>query len=127
MLIAELDVNAAMNAPVSQEDAAVALIKRMKHAFEVPELLHDPGLVSVMRTLNKYTTGNTTCYTSKLCNTTHCCVQRSIYTHVPFIPVVYTCPRRVQSYTIRRFYLSARLCTKTDFFNPVITSQNTLL
>eukprot|EP00965_Chrysotila_dentata_P184642 6095115-Pleurochrysis_carterae.AAC.2 len=50
MLVAELDVNAAMNAPVSQEDMAVALIKRMKHAFEVPQLLHDPGLTSAMRT-----------------------------------------------------------------------------
>eukprot|EP00965_Chrysotila_dentata_P178936 5909006-Pleurochrysis_carterae.AAC.1 len=50
MLIAELDVNAAMNAPVFQEDTAVALIKRMKHAFEVPQLLHDPELVSAMRT-----------------------------------------------------------------------------
>eukprot|EP00965_Chrysotila_dentata_P040558 1345254-Pleurochrysis_carterae.AAC.1 len=36
MLIAELNVNAAMNAPVSQEDTVVALIKRMKYAFEVP-------------------------------------------------------------------------------------------
>eukprot|EP00965_Chrysotila_dentata_P003333 108775-Pleurochrysis_carterae.AAC.1 len=36
MLIAELDANAAMNAHASQEDTAVALIKRMKHAFEVP-------------------------------------------------------------------------------------------
>eukprot|EP00965_Chrysotila_dentata_P018954 631900-Pleurochrysis_carterae.AAC.2 len=48
MLIAELDVNAAMNAPASQEDTAVALIKRMKRAFEVPRLLHDPGLASAM-------------------------------------------------------------------------------
>eukprot|EP00965_Chrysotila_dentata_P061898 2050884-Pleurochrysis_carterae.AAC.1 len=46
MLIAELDVNATMKAPVSQEDTAVALIKRMKHAFEVPRFLHDPGLAS---------------------------------------------------------------------------------
>eukprot|EP00965_Chrysotila_dentata_P144155 4761669-Pleurochrysis_carterae.AAC.1 len=51
MLIAELDVHVAMNAPVSQEDTAVALIKRMKHAFEVPRLLHDPGLASAMRTV----------------------------------------------------------------------------
>eukprot|EP00965_Chrysotila_dentata_P131352 4342899-Pleurochrysis_carterae.AAC.1 len=50
MLIAKLDVNAAMNAPDSQEDTTVALIKRMKHAFEVPRLLHDPGLASAMRT-----------------------------------------------------------------------------
>eukprot|EP00965_Chrysotila_dentata_P259420 6213559-Pleurochrysis_carterae.AAC.2 len=50
MLIAELDVNAAMNAPVSHEDTAVPLIKRMKHAFEVPRLLYDPGLASAMRT-----------------------------------------------------------------------------
>eukprot|EP00965_Chrysotila_dentata_P060459 2003873-Pleurochrysis_carterae.AAC.3 len=42
VLIAELDVDAAMNAPVSQEDTAVALIKRMKHAYEVPQRLHDP-------------------------------------------------------------------------------------
>eukprot|EP00959_Pyramimonas_sp_CCMP1952_P046988 981039-Pyramimonas_sp.AAC.1 len=34
MLIAELDVNAAMNATPSQVDTPVALIKRMKHAFE---------------------------------------------------------------------------------------------
>eukprot|EP00965_Chrysotila_dentata_P237742 6202094-Pleurochrysis_carterae.AAC.1 len=51
LLIAELDVNAAMNAPVSQEDTAVALIKRIKHAFEVPRLLHDPELASAMRTV----------------------------------------------------------------------------
>eukprot|EP00965_Chrysotila_dentata_P029604 984297-Pleurochrysis_carterae.AAC.1 len=50
MLIAELGVNVAMNAPVSQEDTAVALIKQMEHAFEVPRLLHDPGLASAMRT-----------------------------------------------------------------------------
>eukprot|EP00965_Chrysotila_dentata_P002177 71625-Pleurochrysis_carterae.AAC.1 len=50
MLIAELDVNAVMYAPVSQEDTAVALIKWMKHAFEVPQLLHDPGVASAMRT-----------------------------------------------------------------------------
>eukprot|EP00965_Chrysotila_dentata_P076230 2517568-Pleurochrysis_carterae.AAC.1 len=50
MLIAEIGVNAAMNAPVSQEDTAVALIKRMKHAFKVPRLQHDPGLPSAMRT-----------------------------------------------------------------------------
>eukprot|EP00965_Chrysotila_dentata_P132019 4364185-Pleurochrysis_carterae.AAC.1 len=49
MLIAELDVNAAMNAPVTQEDMAVALIKRMKHAFEVPQFLHDPGSASAMQ------------------------------------------------------------------------------
>eukprot|EP00965_Chrysotila_dentata_P105559 3486273-Pleurochrysis_carterae.AAC.1 len=40
-----------MSAPVTQEDTAVALIKRVKHAFEVPQLLHDPGLAeSAMRT-----------------------------------------------------------------------------
>eukprot|EP00965_Chrysotila_dentata_P166298 5490280-Pleurochrysis_carterae.AAC.1 len=51
MPIAELDVNSAMNATPSQEDTAVALIKRMKHAFEVPQVLHDPGfLASTMRT-----------------------------------------------------------------------------
>eukprot|EP00965_Chrysotila_dentata_P172001 5676164-Pleurochrysis_carterae.AAC.1 len=50
MLIAELDINTAMNALVTHEDTAVALIKRMKHAFEVPQLLHDPGLASAMRT-----------------------------------------------------------------------------
>eukprot|EP00965_Chrysotila_dentata_P088375 2918874-Pleurochrysis_carterae.AAC.3 len=49
MLIAELDVNAAMNATPSQVDTAIALIKRMKHAFEVPQLLHDPELVLAMR------------------------------------------------------------------------------
>eukprot|EP00965_Chrysotila_dentata_P153750 5082609-Pleurochrysis_carterae.AAC.1 len=50
MLIAELDVNAAMNATPSQVDTPVALIKRMKQAFEVPQLLHDPGLTSAMPT-----------------------------------------------------------------------------
>eukprot|EP00965_Chrysotila_dentata_P087450 2887045-Pleurochrysis_carterae.AAC.1 len=50
MLIAELDVNAAMNATPSQVDTPIALIKRMKHAFKVPQLLHDPGLTSAMRT-----------------------------------------------------------------------------
>eukprot|EP00965_Chrysotila_dentata_P080898 2670371-Pleurochrysis_carterae.AAC.1 len=56
MLIAELDVNAAMNAPLFHENTAVAPIQRMKHAFEVPQLLHDPGLASAMRTtpLNFY-------------------------------------------------------------------------
>eukprot|EP00965_Chrysotila_dentata_P081337 2686085-Pleurochrysis_carterae.AAC.1 len=49
-LIAELDVKAAINSPVTQEDKAVALIKRMKHAFEVPQLLHDSGLASAMHT-----------------------------------------------------------------------------
>eukprot|EP00965_Chrysotila_dentata_P127944 4230748-Pleurochrysis_carterae.AAC.1 len=49
MLIAELDVNAAMNAMPSQVDTLIALIKRMKHAFEVPQLLHDPGLTAAMR------------------------------------------------------------------------------
>eukprot|EP00965_Chrysotila_dentata_P030697 1022198-Pleurochrysis_carterae.AAC.1 len=49
MLIAELDVNAAMNATFSQVDTPIALIKR-KNAFEVPQLLHDPGLTSAMRT-----------------------------------------------------------------------------
>eukprot|EP00965_Chrysotila_dentata_P178770 5903362-Pleurochrysis_carterae.AAC.3 len=39
MLIAELDVNAAMNATPFQEDTAIALIKRTKNAFEVPQLL----------------------------------------------------------------------------------------
>eukprot|EP00965_Chrysotila_dentata_P111821 3698134-Pleurochrysis_carterae.AAC.1 len=34
MLIAELDVNAAMNATPSQVDTPIALIKRMRHAFE---------------------------------------------------------------------------------------------
>eukprot|EP00965_Chrysotila_dentata_P059352 1969541-Pleurochrysis_carterae.AAC.1 len=37
-----------MSAPVTQEDTAVALIKRVKHAFEVPQLLHDPGLPTAM-------------------------------------------------------------------------------
>eukprot|EP00965_Chrysotila_dentata_P069161 2285597-Pleurochrysis_carterae.AAC.1 len=50
MLIAELDVNAAMNATPSQVHTPIALFKRMKHAFEVPQLLHDPGLSSAMRT-----------------------------------------------------------------------------
>eukprot|EP00965_Chrysotila_dentata_P023939 793307-Pleurochrysis_carterae.AAC.2 len=50
MLIAELDGNTAMNATPSQVDTIIALIKRMKHAFEVPQLLHDPGLASEMRT-----------------------------------------------------------------------------
>eukprot|EP00965_Chrysotila_dentata_P181951 6008173-Pleurochrysis_carterae.AAC.1 len=50
MLIAELDVNTAMNATPSQVDTPIALIKRMMHAFEVPQLLHDPGLTSAMRT-----------------------------------------------------------------------------
>eukprot|EP00965_Chrysotila_dentata_P148612 4907225-Pleurochrysis_carterae.AAC.1 len=48
MLIAELNVNAAMNATPSEVDMPIALIKRMKHAFEVPQLLHDPGLTSAM-------------------------------------------------------------------------------
>eukprot|EP00965_Chrysotila_dentata_P081923 2703619-Pleurochrysis_carterae.AAC.1 len=39
-----------MNATPSQVDTHVALIKRMKHAFEVPQLLHDAGLTSAMRT-----------------------------------------------------------------------------
>eukprot|EP00965_Chrysotila_dentata_P103668 3421878-Pleurochrysis_carterae.AAC.1 len=50
MLIAELDVDAAMNATPSQVDTPIALIKRMKHAFEVPRMLHDPGLTSAIRT-----------------------------------------------------------------------------
>eukprot|EP00965_Chrysotila_dentata_P016673 553406-Pleurochrysis_carterae.AAC.1 len=50
MLIAELDVNVAMNATPSQMDTAIALIQRMKHAFEVPQLLHDTVLASAMRT-----------------------------------------------------------------------------
>eukprot|EP00965_Chrysotila_dentata_P176381 5823921-Pleurochrysis_carterae.AAC.1 len=50
MLIAELDVNAALNATPSQVDTPTALIKHMKHAFEVPQLLHDSGLTSAMRT-----------------------------------------------------------------------------
>eukprot|EP00965_Chrysotila_dentata_P187431 6172128-Pleurochrysis_carterae.AAC.5 len=50
MLIAELDVYAAINATSSQVDTAIALIKRMKHAFEVPQLLHDPGFASAIRT-----------------------------------------------------------------------------
>eukprot|EP00965_Chrysotila_dentata_P260145 6213798-Pleurochrysis_carterae.AAC.1 len=50
MLMAELDVNAAMNATPSQVDTPIALIKRMKQAFEVPQLLRDPGLTSAMRT-----------------------------------------------------------------------------
>eukprot|EP00965_Chrysotila_dentata_P081614 2694985-Pleurochrysis_carterae.AAC.2 len=48
LLIAELDVNAAMNATLSQVDTLIALKKRTKHAFEVPQLLHDPGLTSAM-------------------------------------------------------------------------------
>eukprot|EP00965_Chrysotila_dentata_P167226 5521707-Pleurochrysis_carterae.AAC.2 len=51
VMIAELDVNAVMNATPSQVDTPVALIKRMKHAFEVLQLLHDPGLPSAMRTV----------------------------------------------------------------------------
>eukprot|EP00965_Chrysotila_dentata_P108990 3600644-Pleurochrysis_carterae.AAC.1 len=50
MLIAELDVNSAMSSPATQEDTAVALIKQVKHVFEVSQLLHDPGLASAMRT-----------------------------------------------------------------------------
>eukprot|EP00965_Chrysotila_dentata_P155863 5150271-Pleurochrysis_carterae.AAC.1 len=51
MLIAEIDVNAAMNATPSQVDTPIAPIKLMnKHAFEVPQLLHDPGLTTAMRT-----------------------------------------------------------------------------
>eukprot|EP00965_Chrysotila_dentata_P065004 2155171-Pleurochrysis_carterae.AAC.1 len=38
-----------MNATPSQVDTPIALIKRIKHAFEVPQLLHDPGLISAMR------------------------------------------------------------------------------
>eukprot|EP00965_Chrysotila_dentata_P148627 4907782-Pleurochrysis_carterae.AAC.1 len=49
MHIAELDVNAAMSEPVTHEDKAVVLIKRLKHAFQVPQLLHDQGLASAMR------------------------------------------------------------------------------
>eukprot|EP00965_Chrysotila_dentata_P123872 4094227-Pleurochrysis_carterae.AAC.3 len=49
MLFAELDVNVALYAPVFQEYTAVALIKRMKHAFEVPRLLYKPGLALAMR------------------------------------------------------------------------------
>eukprot|EP00965_Chrysotila_dentata_P165948 5478753-Pleurochrysis_carterae.AAC.1 len=49
MLIAELDVNAAMNATPSQVETPIALTKRMKHAFEVPQLRHDQGLTSAMR------------------------------------------------------------------------------
>eukprot|EP00965_Chrysotila_dentata_P189626 6173418-Pleurochrysis_carterae.AAC.2 len=36
MLIAELDMNAAIYATPSQVDTPIALIKRMKHAFKVP-------------------------------------------------------------------------------------------
>eukprot|EP00965_Chrysotila_dentata_P106999 3535128-Pleurochrysis_carterae.AAC.1 len=50
VLLAELDVNAAKNATPSQVDTAIALIKHMKHAFEVPQLLHYSGLASAMRT-----------------------------------------------------------------------------
>eukprot|EP00965_Chrysotila_dentata_P106491 3518081-Pleurochrysis_carterae.AAC.2 len=52
MLIAELeaDVKAAKNATPSQVDTAIALIRRVKHAFEVPQLPNDPGLASAMRT-----------------------------------------------------------------------------
>eukprot|EP00965_Chrysotila_dentata_P009208 300215-Pleurochrysis_carterae.AAC.2 len=50
MLIVKLDVNAAMNATPSEMDTPIALIKRTKHAFEMPQLLHDPGLIAVMRT-----------------------------------------------------------------------------
>eukprot|EP00965_Chrysotila_dentata_P163747 5406309-Pleurochrysis_carterae.AAC.1 len=39
-----------MNATPFQVDMPIALIKRMKHAFEVPQLLHDLGLTSAMRT-----------------------------------------------------------------------------
>eukprot|EP00965_Chrysotila_dentata_P115492 3816722-Pleurochrysis_carterae.AAC.1 len=39
-----------MNATPSQVDTPIALIKHMKHAFEEPQLLHDPGLTSAMRT-----------------------------------------------------------------------------
>eukprot|EP00965_Chrysotila_dentata_P140687 4651443-Pleurochrysis_carterae.AAC.1 len=51
MLIAELDVNAALNATYSQVDTPVALITQVKHVFKVPQLLHDPGLASVMHTV----------------------------------------------------------------------------
>eukprot|EP00965_Chrysotila_dentata_P123165 4071372-Pleurochrysis_carterae.AAC.2 len=50
MLIVEFDVNAAMNATPFQDDTAVALITPLKHAFEVPKLLHDPVLALVVRT-----------------------------------------------------------------------------
>eukprot|EP00965_Chrysotila_dentata_P158064 5222012-Pleurochrysis_carterae.AAC.1 len=53
MLIAELDVNAAINATPSQVDTPIALIKRMKHSLEVLQLLHDPGLTSAMRTAHQ--------------------------------------------------------------------------
>eukprot|EP00965_Chrysotila_dentata_P036084 1201325-Pleurochrysis_carterae.AAC.1 len=49
-LNAELDMKAAMNATSSQVDTAIALIKRVKHAFEVPQLLHGPGVSLAMRT-----------------------------------------------------------------------------
>eukprot|EP00965_Chrysotila_dentata_P086986 2871312-Pleurochrysis_carterae.AAC.1 len=39
-----------MNATPSQVDTPIALIQRMKHTFEVPQLLHDPGLTSATRT-----------------------------------------------------------------------------
>eukprot|EP00965_Chrysotila_dentata_P209645 6185411-Pleurochrysis_carterae.AAC.11 len=45
------DVGDDMNAAPSKVDTAIALIKRMKHAFEVHQLrLHDPGSASAMRT-----------------------------------------------------------------------------
>eukprot|EP00965_Chrysotila_dentata_P183439 6057376-Pleurochrysis_carterae.AAC.2 len=39
-----------MNATPSQVDTPISLIKRMKHAFEVLQLLHDAGLTCAMRT-----------------------------------------------------------------------------
>eukprot|EP00965_Chrysotila_dentata_P170553 5630276-Pleurochrysis_carterae.AAC.5 len=49
MLIAELNVNVAMTCTPSEADAPITLIKLVKRAFEVPQLLHDPGLTSAMR------------------------------------------------------------------------------
>eukprot|EP00965_Chrysotila_dentata_P023193 769112-Pleurochrysis_carterae.AAC.1 len=49
MLIAELDVNVAMTCTPSNADTPITLIKLVKRAFEVPQLLHDPGLTSAMR------------------------------------------------------------------------------
>eukprot|EP00965_Chrysotila_dentata_P257715 6212980-Pleurochrysis_carterae.AAC.5 len=53
MLIgAELEMNAAMNATPSKVDMPPCRFDRtrLKHAFEVPQLLHDPGSALVMRT-----------------------------------------------------------------------------
>eukprot|EP00965_Chrysotila_dentata_P179564 5929007-Pleurochrysis_carterae.AAC.1 len=47
MLISELDLNVTMNATPSQVDTAIALIKRMKHAFEVPQSMDDLAVATM--------------------------------------------------------------------------------